>query len=77
MGAITDDNARDALIDLSFLPEGRKYVATIYEDANDAHWKDNPQAYNIRTVKVDSRKKLRQRLAPGGGAAIRITPAEK
>lgn len=77
VGAITDDNARDALIDLSFLPEGRKYVATIYEDANDAHWKDNPQAYNIRTVKVDSRKKLRQRLAPGGGAAIRITPAEK
>lgn len=72
VGAITDENPRTALIDMSFLPKGEKYVATIYEDAPDAHWKDNPQAYRIRTVKVDSKTKLKQRLAAGGGAAIRI-----
>ena len=71
VGAITDENARVAEIDLGFLPKGN-YVATIYEDAPDAHWKDNPQAYRIRTVKVKSGQKLKQRLAPGGGAAIRI-----
>lgn len=73
VGAITDDKPRTALIDLCFLPEGAKYVATIYEDAPDAHWKDNPQAYRIRTVKVKPSTVLKQRLAAGGGAAIRIT----
>ncbi|MDE5975291.1 MAG: glycoside hydrolase family 97 protein [Muribaculaceae bacterium] len=72
VGAITDENPRVALIDFSFLPKGEKYIATIYEDAPDAHWKDNPQAYRIRTVEVDSRKKLKQPLAAGGGAAISV-----
>lgn len=73
VGAITDENARTAVIDLSFLPKGVQYEATIYEDAPDAHWKDNPQAYRIRTVKVKPGQKLKQPLAPGGGAAIRIS----
>lgn len=72
VGAITDENPRTAQIDLSFLPKTGKYVATIYEDAPDAHWKDNPQAYRIRTVKVKSGMKLKQPLAAGGGVAIRI-----
>ncbi|MDE6697531.1 MAG: glycoside hydrolase family 97 protein [Muribaculaceae bacterium] len=73
VGAITDENARMAIIDLNFLPKGEKYEATIYEDAPDAHWKDNPQAYRIRIVEVKPGQKIRQQLAPGGGAAIRIT----
>ena len=77
VGAITDENGRTAEIDLSFLPAGEKYVATIYEDAPDAHWKDNPQAYRIRTVKVKPGTKLKQNLAPGGGAAIRISKEPK
>lgn len=72
VGAITDERPREAVIDLSFLPEGAKYTATIYEDAPGAGWKDNPQAYRIRTVDVRSGQVLRQPLAPGGGAAIRI-----
>ena len=73
VGAITDENARTAVIDFSFLPKGVKYEATIYEDAPDAHWKENPQAYRIRKVNVDSKTKLKQKLAAGGGAAIRVT----
>lgn len=73
VGAITDHNARKATIDFSFLPEGVKYLATIYEDAPDADWKENPQAYRIHTVTVDSRTRLKQPLAPGGGTAMRIT----
>ncbi len=72
VGAITDENGRTATIDLSFLPKDGKYEATIYEDAPDAHWQTNPQAYRIRTVKVKPGQKLKQKLAPGGGAAIRI-----
>lgn len=77
IGAITDENAREAHIDLSFLPKGRKYTATIYEDAPDADWKTNPQAYRIRTATVSSKTRLRQPLAPGGGTAIRLTPTPK
>lgn len=73
VGAITDGNARTAVIDFSFLPAG-VYEATIYEDAPDAHWRDNPQAYRIRTVTVKPSTRLKQHLSPGGGAAIRITP---
>lgn len=74
VGAITDENPRVATIDFSFLPKGKEYVATIYADAPDADWKDNPQAYEIKTVKVNSKSKIKQRLASGGGAAIRVSP---
>ena len=73
VGAITDENARTATVDLGFLPAGETYVATVYADAPDADWKENPQAYRISTVEVDATTTLRPYLAPGGGAAIRIT----
>lgn len=74
VGAITGDEERTATIDLSFLPKGHRYIATIYEDAPGAHWKTNPQAYRIRKVNVNPRQKLHQWIAPGGGTAIRISP---
>lgn len=74
IGAITDDMPREATIDFSFLTPGVEYVATIYADAPDADWKDNPQAYEIKTVNVNSKTKLIQPIASGGGAAIRVSP---
>lgn len=73
VGAITDDNSRVATIDFSFLPKGEKFEATIYEDAPDADYRANPQAYKIRTINVTDKTKLKQKLAPGGGVAMRIT----
>lgn len=72
LGAITDDQPRTATVSLDFLPKDVKYEATVYEDAPGAHWKDNPQAYRIRTVKVDAKSRLKLNLASGGGAAVRI-----
>lgn len=72
VGAITDENARTATIDFSFLPKGRAFTATIYEDAKDADWDKNPMAYNIRKVEVNSNTKLKQKLAAGGGVAISV-----
>ena len=77
VGAITDDNARDAVVNFSFLPKGKTYEATIYADASDAHWKTNPQAYVIKKMKVNSKTRLKQRLAPGGGMAITVRPIDK
>lgn len=72
VGGITDENPRTAEINFSFLDPGSKYEATIYEDAKDAHWKDNPMAYNIRKVKVTHKSKLKQKLAASGGFAITV-----
>jgi glucan 1,4-alpha-glucosidase len=72
IGAITDENARTASISFDFLPKGRTYTATIYADGDTAHYEKNPQSYTIRTIKVTSKTTLKQKLAPGGGAAISI-----
>lgn len=72
VGAITDETPRTATVPLSFLPEGETFTATVYADAPDAHWRDNPQAYTIATFEVDSTTVLKPWLAAGGGAAIKI-----
>lgn len=73
VGAITDENARVAEICLDFLPKGVAYEAEIYEDGKNAHWKENPQDYNIRRIKVTDKTVLKQKLAAGGGVAIMLT----
>lgn len=75
VGAITDEEARTFDVPLSFLTPGRRYVAEIYADGPDAHWRDNPLPVAIRQQKVDTASTLRLVLAPGGGQAIRIRPA--
>jgi hypothetical protein len=72
IGAITDENSRTAKISFDFLPKGKTFTATIYEDGKDASFDKNPKSYKIRTVKVTSKTKMDQKLAPGGGAAISI-----
>src|SRR5690606_28792770 len=72
VGGITNENSRTAGIDFSYLPQGKKYIATIYADAKDASWNKNPQAYKITEVIVTNKSKLKQFIAPGGGFAISI-----
>lgn len=57
---------------LEFLDKGKKYEATIYTDAKDAHWETNPQAYQIKKMTVTSKTKLKLKSAIGGGYAISI-----
>jgi hypothetical protein len=74
LGAITDENSREANIALNFLDKGKKYVAIIYADAANADWRQNPEAYQINKYIVDANTKLNLKLAKGGGAAISIKP---
>jgi glucan 1,4-alpha-glucosidase len=75
IGAITDENSRSASIPLDFLDKNKKYVATIYRDADNANWKTNPEAYKIESFIVDNKTQLMIKLAEGGGAAVSILPA--
>ena len=61
-------------VSFDFLDAGKQYVATIYADAKDAHYRNNSQAYTIRKVVVTNKSKLKQVSAPGGGYAISIFP---
>ena len=76
IGSTNGYDPRTAMIDLSFLPAGQKYTATIYADAKDAHYRNNPQAYTITTKTVTSKSKLRLFTAAGGGCAIKIVPKQ-
>ncbi|MBS1653418.1 MAG: glycoside hydrolase family 97 protein [Bacteroidetes bacterium] len=72
IGAITDENARSFTESLDFLDAGKKYVATIYRDADDASWDAKPEAYVIEKFIVDNKARLKLKLAPGGGTAISL-----
>ncbi|WP_246503567.1 glycoside hydrolase family 97 protein [Clostridium polyendosporum] len=75
LGSITDENGRTLEAKLTFLEPYKKYVAEIYADGPDADWKSNPYPIDIYKIIVDRNTILRLRLAPGGGQAIRIRPA--
>ena len=74
IGSITDGNARSLELSLSFLEEGKKYVAEIYADAPETHWKTNPLSIDIHQQIVDRKTTLTLNLAAGGGQAIRFSP---
>ncbi len=76
LGAITDEEGRTFDVPLDFLPRGRSYVAEIYADGPGAHWLTNPLPVAISRQNVTSASRLRVALAPGGGQAIRIRPAQ-
>lgn len=67
-------DARTSNIVFDFLPKNTIYEATIYSDAKDANYKTNPQAYQIKKMKVSCKSKLSLYCAPGGGYAISIKP---
>ncbi len=77
VGNVNGITERVSNINFDFLDDGKTYIATIYSDAKDAHYKNNPQAYIIRKVVVTSKSKLSQMSAPGGGYAISIKEASK
>ena len=72
VGGKCDENGHRSIVKLDFLDKGRKYECTVYADAKDAHYKDNPKAYTItrRVVRKGDTLKLTQ--APGGGFAISL-----
>ncbi len=73
LGSVNGDDARSSNITFNFLDKNKKYTATIYADAKDAHYKTNPQAYTIKKMTVSNKTKLSQFCAPGGGYAISFT----
>ena len=72
IGFTADENGHSSKLIFDFLDPDKKYIATVYADAKDADWKDNPQAYTIRKGIVTNKSKLNLHAASGGGYAISI-----
>jgi hypothetical protein len=77
VGSVGGNEPRTSKLDFGFLDPFKDYIATLYTDAKDAHYKTNPQAYTIRKVVVNSKSKLSQFVAAGGGYAISLEEANK
>jgi len=77
LGSITNQNARDLNVALSFLDAGKEYEAEIYADGSAANYKTNPYPVAISKQKVNNKSVLNIKLAAGGGTAIKFTPIEK
>ena len=74
VGGITDGNAREMVLDFSFLSPETTYEAIIYEDGIDADWDKNPTSVNIKKQEITNKSILKMKLAPGGGFAISLKP---
>lgn len=72
VGCTAGENGHASVLKLDFLDKGKKYIATVYADAKDAHYRDNPQAYTISKGIVTAKSVLKLKVAPGGGYAISI-----
>lgn len=77
VGNVNGVPVRNSIISFDFLDPDKTYIATIYADAKDAHYRNNAQAYTIRQVIVTNKSKLNQQTASGGGYAISIMEANK
>lgn len=77
LGSITNKNARNLKVALSFLDNGKEYEAEIYADGAGANYKTNPYPVTISKQKVNSKTVLDIKLAAGGGTAIKFSPVTK
>ena len=74
IGGVTGMEPHASAIKLNFLDPNRKYEATIYQDAKDADYLTNPQAYVISRKTVNSKTVLKLNAVPGGGFAVSLKP---
>ena len=77
VGCTASEHGHTSTVKLNFLDPGKKYIATVYADAKDAHYKTNPHAYVIRQGVVTNKSQLQLTAASGGGYAISIIEAGK
>ena len=72
VGGKCDEHGHKVNVKLDFLDAGRTYDCTIYADAKNADYKNNPTAYTITHKKVRRGDVLKMTEAPGGGFAVSL-----
>ncbi len=72
VGGMTNWDARDIELDLSFLPHNKRFTATLFSDGPNSDKQAEDYKKEVMTLCSDNRMTLH--LAPGGGFAMTIKP---
>lgn len=72
VGGVADENGKSVSVLFDFLQDGVEYNASIYRDAKDAHWNDNPTAVTIEEKVIKKGDQLTFDMRPGGGFAVSL-----
>lgn len=72
IGGVTNEEARRVELYFEFLDSGAEYVAEIYRDSEDAHYRDHQLGYVIEEKVIRREDRLSVYMASGGGFAMRL-----
>ena len=72
IGGVTNEEARRVDLYIDFLEPQVNYIAKIYRDADDAHYRDHQLGYVVEEKILRQGDHLEMYLAPGGGFAMKI-----
>lgn len=76
VGSVYNEPGGTLPIALDFLEEGKEYKVTYYEDTDETHFMDNPEAYRVREGTVKKGDTVNAKMVPGGGHCMWIRPKE-
>ena len=72
LGGVTNEEGRKVEVYVDFLEPNVNYIATVYRDSEDAHYRDHQLGYVIEEKVVRNGDRLEIYIAPGGGFAMKI-----
>jgi len=72
VGGKCNQDGHTAVVKFDFLDKGKTYKMTLYADAADAHYQNNPKAYKITKKNVKYGDVITVKEAPGGGFAMSL-----
>ncbi len=72
VGGVTNEEGRKVELYLDFLDPQTNYVAKIYRDSADAHYRDHQTGYEIEEKVLRHGDRLEMYMAPGGGFVIKL-----
>ena len=72
IGGTTNEQGRKVELYFEFLDEGANYIAEVYRDGDDAHYRDHQLSHVIEEKVVRREDRLEVYMAPGGGFAIKL-----
>lgn len=77
VGVVMNEEGGTFSLPLDFLTPGRKYDATVFADAPDAHYQTGREAYRIRHEILSTDHPVTIQCAPGGGQALILRPVPR
>lgn len=72
IGGVTNEEGRKVELYLDFLDPDINYIATVYRDSEDAHYRDHQVGYVIEEKVLRRGDKIEIYMAPGGGFAMKL-----